>query len=314
MAKNYKKTKVAIVVLTINSLKMVKEELSNILHLDTKDLEVLCVVVDNGSTDGTEKELKNYTLNSIKYKYIQTGKNLGFAGGNNIGIKYALGNGSDYILILNDDMILPNNLLTKLVGFLDNNPKVGIVSPQIYFAKGHEFHKGRYLNKELGKVIWYAGGKIDWDNIYTSHIGVDEVDKGQFNKITKTELASGSCMLVRRNVFEKIGYLDEGLFLYWEDADLSQRAKKAGFEIYYNPVISVWHKVSSSAGGSGSKSNDYFLIRNRYYFAMKYASLRTKFAVLRDTIKLMLLGRDWQKLGAKDALMGKEGAGPWVKN
>lgn len=314
MAKNYQKTKVAIVVLTINSLKMVKEELSNILHLDTKDLEVLCVVVDNGSTDGTEKELKNYTLNGIKYKYIQTGKNLGFAGGNNIGIKYALGNESDYILILNDDMILPNNLLTKLVGFLDNNPKVGIVSPKIYFAKGHEFYKSRYLNQELGKVIWYAGGKIDWDNIYTSHIGVNEVDIGQFNKNSESDLASGACMMIRRDVFEKVGYLDEDFYLYWEDADLSQRVKRAGFKIYYNPTTSVWHKVSSSAGGSGSKSNDYFLIRNRYYFAMKYAKIRTKFAVLRDTVKLMLLGRDWQKLGAKDALIGKKGAGPWVKS
>lgn len=314
MAKNYKKTKVAIVVLTINSLKMVKEELSNISKLVTNSLDVLCIVVDNGSTDGTEKELKNFTLNNIKYKYIQTGKNLGFTGGNNIGIKYALGNGCDYILILNDDMILPKDLLTKLVGFLDNNSKVGIVSPKIYFAKGHEFHKDRYLNKELGKVIWYAGGKIDWDNIYTSHIGVDEVDSEKFNKISKIELASGSCMLVRRNVFEKIGFLDEGLFLYWEDADFCMRARYVGFEIYFNPKTSVWHKVSASAGGSGSKSNDYFLIRNRYYFAMKYASLRTKFAVLRDTVKLMLLGRDWQKLGAKDALMGKKGAGPWVKN
>lgn len=314
MVKNYKKTKVAIVVLTINSLKMIKEELSNISKLDTNGLDVLCVVVDNGSTDGTEKELKNFTFNNIKYKYIQTGKNLGFAGGNNIGIKYALGNESDYILILNDDMILPNNLLTKLVGFLDNNPKVGIVSPKIYFARGHEFHKDRYKELEKGKVIWYAGGKIDWDNIYTSHIGVDEVDKGQFDVKSETDLASGSCMMIRREVFEKVGYLDEDFYLYWEDADLSQRVKKAGFKIYYNPITSVWHKVSASAGGSGSKSNDYFLIRNRYYFAMRYAKIRTKFAVLRDIIKLMFFGRDWQKLGAKDAIMGKKGAGPWVKN
>lgn len=314
MAKTETKTKVAIVVLTINSLKMVKEELSNISKLDTKGLDVLCVVVDNGSTDGTEKELKNFTLKNITCKYIQTGKNLGFAGGNNIGIKYALGNNSDYILVLNDDMILPNDLLIKLVKFMNENPNVGIVSPKIYFAKGHEFHRDRYSDSQKGKVIWYAGGVIDWKNIYTTHRGVDEVDKGQYNSKTETDLASGSCMMIRRDVFEKVGYIDEDFYLYWEDADLSQRAKKAGFKIYYNPITSVWHKVSASAGGSGSKSNDYFLIRNRYYFAMKYASLRTKFAVFRDTAKLMFTGRDWQKLGAKDALMGKKGAGPWVKN
>lgn len=313
MVKNYKKTKVSIIILTINNLKMVKEELSYISKLDTKNLEVLCVVVDNGSTEGTEKELKNFKFDHIKYKYIQTGKNLGFAGGNNIGIKYALGNGSDYILILNDDMILPNNLLTKLVGFLDNNPKVGIVSPKIYFAKGHEFHKDGYLNKELGKVIWYAGGKIDWNNIYTSHIGVDEVDIGQFNKNSETDLASGACMMIRREVFEKVGYLDEDLYLYWEDADFSIRTKKFGFDIYYNPVTAVWHKVSASAGGSGSKSNDYFLTRNRLYFALRYAKPRTKFAVFRDTVKLALFGREWQKIGARDALLGKKGTGSWKK-
>lgn len=314
MAKDNSKTKVSIIILTINSLQMVKNELNGVSKLDTNGLDCECVVVDNNSSDGTEKEIKNYKLPNMKYKFLQTGSNLGFAGGNNVGIKYALVNRSDYILILNDDMILSNNLLTKLVGFLDNNSKVGIVSPKIYFAKGHEFHKDRYLNKELGKVIWYAGGKVDWDNIYTSHVGVDKVDSGQFNKITKTELASGSCMLVRKDVFEKIGFLDEDLFLYWEDADFSVRAKRKGFGVYYFPKTSVWHKVSVSAGGSGSKSNDYFLIRNRYYFALKYAKLKTRFAVFRDTVKLVFMGRDWQKIGAKDALLGKKGAGPWVKN
>lgn len=307
-------TKVSLIILTINSLKMVKKELLDLKNLKVDGLDVTCIVVDNGSSDGTEKELSSLKLPNMNYKFIETGANLGFAEGNNVGIKYALNQGSDFVLVLNDDMDLSSDLLTKLVSFMKQNPTVGIVSPKIYFARNHEFHRDWYSENEKGKVIWYAGGKVDWDNIYTSHIGVDDVDSGHFNKIIKTELASGACMLVRSNVFKEVGFLDKGFFLYWEDADFCMRVKDAGFEIYFNPETSVWHKVSASAGGSGGKSNDYFLIRNRYYFAMRYAKLRTKFAVLRDTIILAVAGREWQKLGAVHALTGKKGAGPWVKS
>lgn len=313
MVKSNKKTKVSIVVLTINSLSMVKETLLSISKLRTDGLELSCIVVDNGSTDGTGEELRKYKIKNVQYKFIQTGKNLGFSAGNNVGIKYALGVGAEYVLLLNDDMVLKPDLIVNLVSFMESNPKTGIVSPKIYFAPGYEFHRDRYSKNQKGKVIWYAGGKVDWNNIYTSHIGVDEVDIGQFKGQKQTELASGACMMVRSEVFNKVGYLDEGLFLYWEDADYSLRTRKNDYLIYCDLDTSVWHKVSASAGGSGSKSNDYFLVRNRYYFALKYAKLRTKVAVLKDTLRLSLFGREWQRIGAKDALMGKKGAGPWVK-
>ncbi len=313
MVKNNTKTKVSIIILTIDNLQMVKDELSDISKLKTDGLDVTCVVVDNGSTHETEEYLKDYKIGGFKFKYLRTNKNLGFAGGNNEGIKDVLKNGADHVLVLNDDIIIPADSLIKLVSFMKKNPKVGIVSPKIYFAKGYEFHKNRYSKLELGKVIWYAGGIIDWDNIYTSHRGVDEVDSGQYDKATKTDLANGACMLVRSEVLKKIGLLDESLFLYWEDADFSKRAINSGFEVYYYPEVAVWHKVSASAGGSGSISNDYFLVRNRYYYAMRYASFRAKFAVLRDTIKLAVNGREWQKIGARDALLGKKGTGSWKK-
>ncbi len=307
------KSKVSIIILAINSLDLIKSELIDLSKLDTTGLDVQCVIVDNGSTDGTDKFIKHYRLSNMAIKYIQTGSNLGFTGGNNIGINYALEQGSEYVLLLNNDMVIPKNLLTGLVKFMKTSSKIGLVSPKIYFAKGYEFHAGRYKKHELGKVIWYAGGKIDWDNIYTSHIGVDEVDKGQFDKIKETGNANGACVLIKSEVFDKVGLLDDGLFLYWEDTDFCQRAIRGGYKVYYFPLVSVWHKVSASAGGSGSKSNDYFLIRNRYYFALKYATLRTKFAVLRDTVRLLFVGHGWQKIGALHALIGKKGAGPWVK-
>ena len=223
---------------------------------------------------------------------------------------------------MNNDLILPKDIIIKLVKYMEENSDVGIASPKMYFAKGYEFHKkiltpegvkDRYKDTEKGKVIWYAGGIIDRNNVYTLHRGVDEVDIGQYDKIEETDVANGATVIIRREVFEKIGFLDASFFLYWEDADFSERAKRAGYKVMYFPGTCMWHKVSASTGGSGSPTNDYFLTRNRFYYSMRYSNLRTKFAVLRDTVRLLLVGRIWQKKGAMDALFGIKGMGAWAK-
>lgn len=313
MAKDNKKIKVSIIILTTNALKMTQEQLVDISKLETGNLDLECIVVDNNSNDGTEHAIRNYKLPNMVYRFIQSGANKGFAGGNNVGIKSALKMGADYVLLMNNDLILPKDIVIKLIEFIVRNPRVGIVSPKMYFAKGFEFHKDRYKRKESGKVIWYAGGIIDWNNIYSSHRGVDDVDNGQYEKVVDTDLANGACMLISRKVLETVGLLDSSFFLYWEDADFCQRSKRAGFRVVYYPGTHLWHKVSASTGGSGSPTNDYFLTRNRFYFAMKYARVRTKFAVLRDSIRLIFVGRTWQKWGAIDALLGRKGMGQWAK-
>jgi len=307
-------TKVSIVILTLNNKKLIEEELKLFNKLNTSGLDMEIVIVDNASGDGTKELLEQVKLKNIKIKVITNSKNEGFAIGNNQGLLYSMYRKPDYMLLLNDDMVFESNFLVDLVKFANKNTSFGIISPKIYFAKGHEFHKDRYTEKDKGNVIWYAGGSIDWDNIYTSHIGVDEVDRGQRDKTKVVDVASGAAVLIRKEVIDKIGLLDENLFLYWEDAEYSVRAKQNGIKVVYYPDVSLWHKVSIAAGGSGSSSNDYFLIRNRYYFAIKYAkSFRTKFAVFRDTIKLMFFGRDWQKTGARDGLIGRMGRGSWKK-
>ncbi|KKR50970.1 MAG: Glycosyltransferase [Candidatus Woesebacteria bacterium GW2011_GWC2_40_30] len=249
----------------------------------------------------------------MDYKFIETGENLGFAGGNNVGTKDSLKHGSDYVILMNNDLILPKDVVVKLVDFMEGNPEVGIASPKIYFAKGYEFHKNRYKEGDLGKVFWYAGGIIDRKNAYSSHKGVDEVDRGQYDNAAETDFANGACAIIRSGIFEKVGFLDSSFFLYWEDADFSQRIKNAGYKVMYYPGTHLWHKVSASTGGSGSTTNDYFLTRNRFYFAMRYLASRTKFAVFRDTIKLVFTGRKWQRWGAIDALLGVKGMGAWRK-
>lgn len=308
-----KTPKVSIIILTTNALEMTRTQLADIAKLKTGGLDCECLVVDNGSTDGTEKALKDFSLENMGYGFIQAGENLGFAGGNNVGIKNALERGADYIILMNNDLILPQDLLIKLVGYMEENTDTGVTSPKMYFAKGYEFHKDRYKSEDLGKVIWYAGGVIDRNNAYSEHRGVDEVDRGQYDKIEETDYANGACIMVRRKVFKKIGLLDPSLFLYWEDADFSQRAKNAGFKIVYFPGTHLWHKVSSSTGGSGSPTNDYFLTRNRVYFANKHLSFRTKVAVWKDTLRIAFTGRSWQKKGAVDALLGIKGMGAWAR-
>jgi len=269
--------RVTIVVLNYKGLENTIACLDSLRKCEKDSHKTEFVVVDNNSDDGSFK-----ALSKIKdIDLVENHKNLGYAGGNNTGIKKALGQNADAVLILNNDTIVDKTFLVNLIRGLDAGD---IVSPKIYFAPGFEFHKSRYTKSQLGKVIWYAGGKIDWRNIIGKHIGVDDVDHSQFSKRKEVDLATGACMLVKKQVFEKIGFFDEKYFLYLEDMDFCVRAQKSGFKILFEPKAIIWHKNAGSAGGSGSNLQDYFITRNRLIFAFKYANLRTKLAVLKQTL------------------------------
>lgn len=304
--------RLSIVVLNWNRLDDTSEVLKDLSRVETFGFRGEVIVVDNGSTDGSQDKLPSYKLPNMNYRFIETGANLGFAGGNNVGMKDAVRRGADYLILLNNDVILPKEIFVKLVKIAEKDKKVGLLSPKMYFAEGFEFHKAWYKKNELGKVFWYAGGVIDWDNIYTSHRGVDEVDRGQYDKEEETDVANGACVLIRRAVVKKIGYLREKYFLYWEDADYSERAKRAGWKVVYTPATHLWHKVAQSSG-IGSNLNDYFLTRNRLDFGMRYARFRTKLALIKESIGLLLNGREWQKIGTRDYYLGVSGKGSWGK-
>jgi GT2 family glycosyltransferase len=300
-------TKVFITILNYNGNKDTYNCLNSLEELNTTGFELNVVVVDNASKEKfTEDKKYKFDL-----KIIRSETNLGFSGGQNLGIKFALDNGADYVVILNNDVILNKELIVELLNTFETNKDCGIVSPKIYFAKGHEFHKDRYQQNELGKVIWYAGGQIDWQNVIASHIGVDEVDKGQYQNVKEIDFASGCCEMIKREVFEKIGFFDDRYFLYYEDNDLSQRAKKQGFKIYYQPKAMLWHINAGSAGGSGSGLQDYYITRNRLLFGFGYATFRTKIALCRESLKNILTGRPWQKKGALDFYLRKFGKGSY---
>ncbi len=276
---------------TINCLKSIKE-------LAVDNFKINVVLIDNASLE--KLDLKENFIDPIPLKIVKEEKNLGFAGGHNVGLRYAFGNKGDYVLILNNDAFLEKDALSEMFKTAESNKNIGIVVPKIYFAKGFEFHKKRYSKKELGRVFWYAGGEVDWKNVIGFHRGVDQVDKGQYDKREETNYATGCCMLLSRDVLDKVGLLDENYFLYYEDGDLSQRVKKAGYKIIYEPRAICYHENASSTGGSGSSLQDYYISRNRMLFGLKYAPIRAKAALIRESLKILNNGREWQKRGILD--------------
>ena len=132
------------------------------------------------------------------------------------------------------------------------------------------------------------------------HRGIDEVDHGQYDRIEAIDFASGCAMMFKREVLEKVGLLDDRYFLYYEDADLNERVKRGGYKIYYVPNAVLVHVNAASTGGAGNVLHDYFLTRNKMLFGMTYAPARTKFALIRESLRLFLYGRPFQKLGIQD--------------
>ena len=267
------------------------------------------IVVDNSSTDNSVSTIRRHFANVY---LLPCRTNLGFSGANNEGIRLALRRSAEYIFIVNNDTLFASNTIVDLVQSMECRSTCGIAGPKIYFAPGYEFHKQRYKQKEYGKVIWYAGGIIDWANVAGFHRGVDEVDYGQYNKEEETDFVSGCAMMVKRSVFEKVGIFDERFYLYYEDLDFNIRTKKAGFSLIYVPSSILWHKNAGSSH-SGSNLQDYYLTRNRLLFGFRYAKLSTKLSLLKESVRLARVGRPWQKRGVVDALVGRWGKGSYVK-
>lgn len=301
--------KVLISLINYNAAATTVECLASLEKLEKKNIDLHVRVIDNNSKE-------KFTVASTRYSHFvltvdMNNKNLGFSGGHNKNIEYARSIGMEYVLILNNDTVVDPSMLVSLLEVFNTHDTVGVAVPMIYFFPGDEYHKDRYTKKEEGRVIWYAGGQVDWKNVLASHKHVDEVDNGNFSKVSSTEYATGACMLLDMNVLQKVGMFDERYFLYYEDCDLSMRIKKAGHTILFNPEAKVWHRNAKSTGGSGSELQDYFITRNRLIFGFRYAPVRSRMALVRESISLSKNGRLWQKRGIKDFFMRKFGKGTY---
>jgi len=222
---------------------------------------------------------QNYTYPPF-VTYIHN-KNEGYAYGINQGVKKALEDGYELFAAMNCDVTVKENFVENIKKSLKTDP-TSITGAKIYYFPGFEYHKERYSEKEKGKIFWYAGGVVDWKNVFTTHRGVDEVDKGQYEKMEKTTFITGCFMAYDKSVIEKIGYWDESYFLFYEDADYCARALAAKIPLIYDPSIVLWHKNGQSTSGAASLFQQQYLEKNRLKFGLKYAPWKTKFHLLKN--------------------------------
>lgn len=269
--------------------------------------EVKIYVVDNESSKDLKVELDK---NFVDIDLLVSPSNLGFAAGNNLGLKRAISDGAEILVAINNDTVVGKDFFKEIITSPIKNGSVGAVGGLIYFAPGFEFNKN-YPKKDLGKVIWYAGGNFDWNNILGSNSHVNEIDRRQFKKPGKTDFITGALLITKAEVLKRVGLFDEKYFMYLEDVDLCQRMKLAGYQLIFDPKIKIWHKVGQSSG-IGSPLNDYFITRNRLYFGLKYARFRAKFALVREAIRKLFTGTPPQKKAIKDFFMGKLGKGSYL--
>lgn len=299
--------KVSIIVLNWNGREDTIECLDFLKEIDYPNYEI--IVVDNGSSDDSVEKIKEYKNQRIKLLTLNS--NLGFAGGNNVGIKNALENGADYVLLLNNDTAVEKDFLSHLIQAAEEqeplySKKIGVLGPKIYF----------YDNP---KQIWFAGGKINRILTKGEMVGYGEIDRGQFNEIKETDYITGCCLLIKREVIEKIGLMWDGYFLYYEDTDWSLKARQNGWKIIVAPKAKIYHKASRSTK-EGSFSYIYYHSRNGLYLAKRNGSSIIRFCAyflsiwifIKQIIKLLFFPskRIWVKAvmrGIGDFYLRKKG-------
>ena len=212
------------------------------------------IVVDNASQ--RKEEADTISKRFPQVKVIKSEKNVGFAGGNNLGIRAAQGK---YILLINNDTIFKDFNIQALIKRLESSPKIAVVCPKLRFSWGNN-------------PIQYAGyTPLSKITVRNQAIGFGEEDHGQYDTAHPTPYAHGAAMLIKREALEKVGLMPESYFLYYEELDWSMMFTRAGFEIWYDPACTVYHK-ESQATGQNSPLRTYYIVRNRLLLVQMEAS------------------------------------------
>ncbi|MCX5751936.1 MAG: glycosyltransferase family 2 protein [Candidatus Saganbacteria bacterium] len=243
--------KVGIILLNWNQYQDTKECLASLSKINYPNYKI--VVVDNDSKDGSVDRLEKEFPSPL---FIRNRENLGFTGGNNVGIQRALEESADYVLLLNNDTIVKPDFLDVLVKAAEKDPQIGVVGPKIYYYDHPD-------------TIWFAGGGINHLTGQTYHFGLNKVDNGEFDTEKEVDFVTGCAFLVKAPVLKKVGVLDDDYFFSHEDVDLCWRIKKAGYMLKYVPTAIIYHKFAKSAGGRFSSLYIYYRVRNTLLFDLK---------------------------------------------
>ena len=236
---------VSIITINFNNVDVTCELLQSLRKLTYVNYEV--IVVDNASSEDPAPKIQSFFP---EVKLILSEKNLGFAGGNNLGVKHANG---DFLFFVNNDTELHPDCIQPLIERFNKNREIGLISPKI-----------KYFDQR--DIIQYAGfSKINPFTARNFGIGSMEIDKGQHDTPSFTHYAHGAAMMTTKEVIEEVGLMSEDFFLYYEELDWCEKIKKAGFKIFYEPSSTVYHKESFTIGRN-STLKTYYITRNRIFF------------------------------------------------
>lgn len=292
--------KVSVVILNWNGWEDTIECLESLYQINYSNFEV--ILVDNNSNDNSVKRIEEYAVGLIKpeskfneyisqnkplklfsysesilksetkIKYssknlsiIKNDSNYGYAQGNNIGVNFALKNSKpDYMLLLNNDVVVDKDFLVEMINFAEVKDSIGVIGPKVYYYDFPEKIQVTYT-----KMNYWRG---------TSYlVGDGEIDIGQYNEIKETEFVPGSCFLVKSEVIDKIGLFNPKYKCYWEEFDFCMSARAVGYKCIYYPDAKVWHKVSKSTNKIPGILT-YYMTRNMFFF-MKKHSKRYNYAI-----------------------------------
>jgi GT2 family glycosyltransferase len=302
---------VAIIVVTWNQRDLTLDCLASLQQQRYPNLET--IVVDNGSTDGTADAVRAAYPGVVM---IENGENLGFVGGNNAGLRYALQGDPEYLMLLNNDTALDPEMVNDLLAVMQADPTIGIAGPKMLYFDQPE-------------TIWCAGNRINWRTGDSLRLQAEQPDVAIQESPREVDFITGCAICLRREVIEQIGLLDSRFFIYYEETDWCVQARNRGWKILYVPQARLWHKVSATMGAT-SPATDYYMTRNAILFLAKnrqgLARLWSLSCLSAKTLRVMaaytvksrshhrLRSRDARLLGIRDAILGRWGKmGPDVE-
>jgi GT2 family glycosyltransferase len=265
---------IAVVILNWNGYQDTIECLRSLSNVKYGNLQI--IVVDNGSDN--EDYLKLQT-EFPEINLVLSKENLGFTGGNNLGIEFAMKNKPDYFLLLNNDTTVESDFIDYLLEIFNKHKNVGIAAPKINY-----YHEPKKIWTEGGKISRFRGSGFAYSERY---------DKGIETEYRNVTFVSGCCMLIKREVLDKIGLFDINYFLYVEDTDLCKRTLDAGFKIYVAYRSKIYHKVSNSTNKDLSGLPLYYVTRNRLYFSKKNYSKTNLIAFFYILITMLIKSIGW---------------------
>lgn len=237
------------------------------------------IIIDNNST--TAKVEYNDIITRDKCEILYKEDNLGFAGANNVGIRYAMKYEPDYILLINNDTVVTEGFLTPLIRVCEEKQNVGIATGKIFYFDNRD-------------VLWFGGSYYDKKLCECKIDGIGNKEEERHNQRREVPFATACLWLLPIKIIEKVGYMSEDYFLYYEDADYCERVKQSGYKIIYEPRSIIYHKESRSTK-RGSNSYHYYNIRNYLFYIRRFCSPKIKKEIyinkLYRTLKDVIRGR-----------------------